>query len=582
MNYGNGGASEMKIFWPTYTEGQAVIGMELIDLIDWVWESSQVLNGDAGPMGMPVFALPPVQRSAVWRPKQALDLWDSLMRGLPIGTFYLVERTADSRNVVQLATNKTVPLSGAGFDLLDGQQRVRTLLVGALGFAEEKRCLWVDLGAKAAKEGPCLRLTSKAQPFGYDAATGNKLNLRDRRNARNDIEPEPEKHPIEYADGAGGLRRAYDLELFDCPVTQDGEPIIQPPFPYEATKQQTFKLHELLGAWRKRKTHTAEGGITALRGRTGDAPNPEAVRALHEAFCKVEKAQIALLRVDPRGFRDSGQDLLALFQRIGAGGTALSLEERLYSIYKFHVPNIRDAVDEIYERVGRVLPPIKIVATALRVANARTDERWNHTPNDVDFTKAMAADPRSKLRQELEQLIPAASYDSRGAPGLFSRSFVAVKSLLSYAPDAGNFWMPDAMLNELPTELWQVLVFWAASCPDPVNPQFCRQEAVRFSLFWRLCVSNNEKAATRAFEHIKSIESKRADFPGATLYQRIVGTTGDSYAHALSPPHEFEHRLCKEATAAWRTDAERFVEDNKRNDIGSNWWWSARKMVSVR
>ena len=162
--------------WPPFERNETVIGWPVLSLVDWVCASNSILSGGISPEGMPVIAMPPVQRSAVWRPKQVVDLWDSLMRGLPIGTFSLV--SADGpRDVVHLPTDKTRRFTGVGFDLLDGQQRVRALLVGAVGFPEERRCLWVDLGAEEAIQRPCLRLTSKAQPFGYDASTGNKLGL---------------------------------------------------------------------------------------------------------------------------------------------------------------------------------------------------------------------------------------------------------------------------------------------------------------------------------------------------------------------------------------------------------------------
>lgn len=554
--------------WPTFICKQTVIGWKLLEFVDWVVESKRVLADRADPGSMPIIALPPVQRSAVWRPKQVLDLWDSLMRGLPIGTLYLVSQPARPRDVVLPGTNKTVETSAKGFDLLDGQQRVRALMVGVLGPADEKRCLWVDLGTKTAGWSPCLRLTSKAQPFGYDAETGGKLHLDQRRRAREEIEPDPKGHPLQHADRAGSLRRAYDLELFEGEVTQDGKRLRhQPPLPYRASEGRVFELHKLLAAWRKCAPHSAEEGVAALRSVTGGAPALEGpLIALHEALCNVEKAQVALLRVDPGSFRGGDQDLLALFERIGAAGTPLSREERLYSIYKHHVPKIRDTVDAIHRGAGRVLPPTKIVAAALRIANALTSERQNNTPDPVEFSKAMTADPKSELRKKLEQLLPSASEVSGSFDGTLRRSFVTVRSLLSHEDGVGGFWLPDVLLTMLPAELWQVLVFWATVHPESANWKLCRQEAVRFALFWRLCVWNDEKAANTAFVYIKETKAEHADFPGAALYQRLVGATqSEPYAHALLPPDEFERKLCMVGESpAWRTDEERFVENKLR------------------
>jgi hypothetical protein len=256
--------------WPKFSDEQSIIGWKVLDFVDWVNASKRVLSGQTDPGKMPIIALPPVQRSAVWRPKQVLALWDSLMRGLPIGIFYLVSQRAGCRDVVLPGTNKTLKINAAGFDLLDGQQRVRALMVGVLGHADEKRCLWVDLGAETAGQSPCLRLTSKAQPFGYDAKTGDKLRLDQRRKAREQIEPDPINRPLQHPDGKGGLRRAYDLELFDDEVTQDGKRLQpQPPLPYGTSDGQVFKLHNLLAAWRKCAPRNEEEGVAALRSVTG-------------------------------------------------------------------------------------------------------------------------------------------------------------------------------------------------------------------------------------------------------------------------------------------------------------------------
>jgi hypothetical protein len=142
--------------WP-FTNGKTIIGLKLLEMIDWVHESSRLLDGSLMPESKPVIALPPIQRSAVWRPKQVVDLWDSLIHGLPIGTFYLVKYLVGPRVTFK---GKTRVESLPGHDLLDGQQRIRALLIGAVDFPEEKRCLWVDLGSEEAKQRPILRITS--------------------------------------------------------------------------------------------------------------------------------------------------------------------------------------------------------------------------------------------------------------------------------------------------------------------------------------------------------------------------------------------------------------------------------------
>lgn len=588
------GGSEPSAFWPTFSGKQTIAGIKLLDLVDWVCASDRVLGGDVGlkPEGMPLIAMPPVQRTAVWRPKQVLDLWDSLMRGLPIGAFYLLDGASKLVRLRQAGSaDKGFQLHNAdrlNFALLDGQQRMRAILAGAYGPAEGKLCLWVDLGAEGAKQAPCLRVTSKAQPFGYDGESGNKLRMDQRRNARRLIEACPKKHPLMCGD-----RRAYDVDLFDREVKLGDKPIEKPPRPYVAANDKaftgkTFKLHDLLDAWRRRSSDTE--GVANLRGALpasaqDDTEIGSALLALHEAFKKVEEAQVALLRVDPKHFPDQTKTLLDLFARIGAGGTPLSFEERLFSIYKHYVPEIRDAVDTVHKEAGRVLPPTKIVATALRIANASDGKRPQYTiPSAGDFAAQMAGDPASEFRKSLDGLIPITQAALEYAGGPLSNAFGAVKRLLSHDPGKRDaFWLPDVVLVALPAELWQVLVYWVVrreKSPDTDgNINACREELVRFALFWHFFVWNNEKAARWAFEYLRNAQDVM-HFPGPALYRRLIGTEGgDRCAYALVDSKEFTERLSKKPDPSWRTDRERFGEGKKRNEVGAHWWWSGRKVL---
>jgi len=247
---------------------------------------------------------------------------------------------------------------------------------------------------------------------------------------------------------------------------------------------------------------------------TNDAPQP-AIQALHKAFCNVAQAQVSLLRVNPR---TAPKDLLALYERVGAGGTPLTAEERLFSIYKHHVPEIRKSVDTIHEEAGRVLSHVKIAAAGLRVANASKKHPSYSVPSVADFSRQME-DPYSELRQNLEHLIPpGAEKRSR-----FCESFSKTKRLLSCSDGVGAFSVPDVLLAGLPAGLWQVLVFWASSLSTEVDIAASRKEAVRFALFWLLCVWNDDKAASWCFEYIRKMEGDRVIFPGADLYRLLSG-----------------------------------------------------------
>src|ERR1700677_1494004 len=71
--------------------------------------------------------LPPIQRNAVWNVAQIERLWDSVLRGFPIGSFLLARRKKGdtARDIDSKRQNKS---ENDGYFLLDGQQRTRALL----------------------------------------------------------------------------------------------------------------------------------------------------------------------------------------------------------------------------------------------------------------------------------------------------------------------------------------------------------------------------------------------------------------------------------------------------------------------
>ena len=86
--------------------------------------------------------LPSIQRGFVWKPKQVEDLWDSILRGYPIGSFLFSK-------------------SGEKLYLMDGQQRSTSIFLGhfnpynqidttkAWSIKGELPVLWIDIKPEA-------------------------------------------------------------------------------------------------------------------------------------------------------------------------------------------------------------------------------------------------------------------------------------------------------------------------------------------------------------------------------------------------------------------------------------------------
>ena len=121
--------------------------------------------------------LPAIQREYVWKPPQVIGLFDSIMRGYPIGGFLswrvepetvkkfrfygflksYSEFNARHNPVLDLAPGSPVNA------ILDGQQRLTSLNIGLPGScAWRNRCSWSNIPDNYPRRGLCLILLGEA------------------------------------------------------------------------------------------------------------------------------------------------------------------------------------------------------------------------------------------------------------------------------------------------------------------------------------------------------------------------------------------------------------------------------------
>ena len=519
-----------------------------------------------------VLQLPPIQRTALWRPSQILALWDSLLRGMPIGMFYLLPAGQDDRPVTRHVAKQDAP----GWSLLDGQQRLRAILLAKMPPRESKKCLWIDLGAEIKAGGLYLplRLTTASQPFGYDES-GSKLALRQRRDAREQFD----KDMKEVAAYDKGLA---DHELFD----------LRPTLPRPAAVGQGNKLVvqarefiELRKLWATHRTDFPAAVRDLLKLEQPHSHSDNIINRLSQGFDRLANATVPVMKVRPELLEgdknDQSQWVLRWFERIGAGGTPLSGPERNYSIFKHHHPHVHDAVTEIEQAVGALMSPVDVVDTALRIANAEQDRFW---PLDhVSFLRELK-EPDDKPQGTvfgncLRRLIPARENTAKGE---LLEAFQISKDALLFDIDNNPSGLPIMFLTDLPAAAVQVLIYYAWLCRGRALTKLDRDEMIRFSLFWHLCADNHEKAERRAFRYLKEKAGTLAGFPGRELYEELTRAE-DKSAQAMVRPADLSRYISDLDANHWPGDGQLF---NHRSDDKDDerrffrtWWMSEGKML---
>lgn len=162
----------------TSTESGAAALLTLAEIAAW---QVQVYHSPAKP-GLIVAALPALQRGAVWKVEQIEELWDSILRRFPIGSFVIAPPDeALKRQDFKLQSDQ-VELPIPTHLLLDGQQRATGI---ALGFYDiwgheikgALSALWLDLGAPPqSREAEFIfRVVTRAHPWGYKRVNPDEI-----------------------------------------------------------------------------------------------------------------------------------------------------------------------------------------------------------------------------------------------------------------------------------------------------------------------------------------------------------------------------------------------------------------------
>lgn len=533
-----------------FGNGEQVIGMQLPKYLAWA------MNTNAYKRKL---LLPPIQRGFVWKPKQIIELWDSLLRGMPIGSLMVCEFTKDQKALsINSENRKTVQVDTEAMGLLDGQQRTLAMLLGWPESQSSQYCLWIDLG-EYDQAGTLfeLRITTKTQPFGYQRFSHTRLSKSDRKLAR-------DRYDADVLDEE--YKNKLDCELF-------GLDKIRQPRPWKAGKSTIFL--RLRDAWEiSKKVSDKKEYIEKIKCSLQVSKVDEntltgllyenTLTSLYEAFKRLESLQVPLIllpeyikqppKTEGNSFTPS--PLILLFERIGRNGSSLSSEDLLFSMIKQQWPEAHDLVEKIHSEieVKWLMSSTDYVTTAYRLGSAQIGIADNPRPNPNDFHRNLG----KLLSEDGKKSLPLDKYLKEDT---LVSAFNALYGTLKYkgGEDLG---IPSLMMPHFSRGLIQVLLRWILLNPDEKMIMESRHEIIAFVLFWYLCVwkaEDDNRASKKAFEFIK--EGK---FPATELYKILTDaqTKNDiGMALPLISPERLEDILIAKEPSLFRSSEEIFRAD---------------------
>lgn len=493
------------------------------------------------PEGAPV-QLPPIQRGWVWKLGQVERLWDSLLRGFPIGSF-LLSPFKSGVDVVRDIAGAQRKATCDGWFLLDGQQRTRALLTG-FQWTDVAR-LWLDMSppTKSAIDRTFLfRLCTRSDPWGRQSS-------------------DPERRVEEHT-----LRQARE-QLKGQRWKDQGSPLND----FELDLDETWPVQAELPVpvWRLLERMESSGSCAGLpdwddllpaakRKDIGRLRNADFERQVGDALRRALARNLVLLKVDPsvdplvrRADGDASVEsdrpdaLETLFERVNSGGTRLEGEEMMYSLLKAKWPDAYDLVESIAKNkdVGYFLPPSGIVLTTTRLALSRVG-----TAEQIDRDV-----PRPKVRQ-FRRWISERSEGGASGETFFERmkafidrvdgepkflrlvcEFLRVVELRS--TDSNDPGLPRPLILKLDRYAIDVVLRWIDSrSGDSDFRTACEQSRLgilRFLIYSLLGWTIPEQASRRGFSVLATSEYER--FPDVALYQRSLAAE-DGRAAALRMP----------------------------------------------
>jgi hypothetical protein len=478
-------------------------------------------------------SLPALQRGFVWDAGRIESLWDSLLRGFPIGSFLL-------------ASNRL-----GKYQLLDGQQRSTAIAIGMYNpwlnpeahFWRIQGCpvLWLDINSESREHR--FKIVSHAHPWGYDKQS-ERLNATERKRAYEAIfQPLIDK---------GFSKKYYQLDLNKCWPW-----VASAPFPFSFFFEDDVILSDPTGAkeamfnkCRTRLTH-----ISGFAGRKGAGDYRKAMdffwakdniasSQFLEHVCRLERSAVPAIVINEGALSSTGlttnwgddtpvesteekEGLELIFERINSGGVVLGPEELVYSIFKSLLP----AASEI-EKKCDYIKPAKVMNYAVRLVMASNRRSSSVFPKRVKIREFKEWLEKDDNQNEVAQLIGNLNKDDS--------PFRLARNIMTGEPDARQSWQlsfyqTSAIANESADPFF--LLLFRLRKGDRFESASSQRKALGFvtSLCWFVEKSGRgtAKACEKIWQHRSA--SQESFWSGETLKSAVKYELHDQ-AFLLMPP----------------------------------------------
>lgn len=422
--------------------------------------------------------IPEIQRDLVWAPKQIVMLWDSILRGFPIGSFIIVQ-------------------NGDGkLQILDGQQRINAIAQGFGTYVcsneeqtekkEPDLVLWLDLDGKVKETETKLfplMITTKSHPWGYDNNDEcSKLSSEDRRNSLMKFYGNNVKCEMIYN---------IDISLYDT-------------WPYKA--KMPIPLHIILNHINEENEEEFANMILeefktskySIRLETNEEWLNH-LKKYHQVFFKLNDYTIGNPTISNSIFESNRNDLEILFQRINRGGTNITEDDLAYSTIKAYFGG--EKIKSHDSAVINFISPAKLARLIFRIVDSLDKDSF---VGNFDEKKIRVYSKNEDFKKRISE---------------YYNNIEHTIKLIESVFDECN--IPKVLRVEIAnktTELYMLLVYLAIQ-----DKNFCKNSRFicGFIFYLKWFCDNQSLAVNTIKKHIKNKDFEESNFKSAI--SEIIG-----------------------------------------------------------
>ena len=313
------------------------LNFSLSEIANWTKNNSEV-------------TIPALQRGLVWKPSQVELLWDSILRGFPIGSFLLSDITDEKDK--------------GKYYLMDGQQRFNAISLGFNTVENARATLWIDLDPPQVKNSTrtfWIKATTYPHPWGFkNDDECARLNTAEKREALKTFGLKGNIYNNEFS-----LNRTWPIEA-------------KAPIPLycllnAGTNDCNIFLEESLENFRN-----SEFVYKNIFAEKVSDKEKEYIRKIYPAFKMLKEYCVncnhlskTVMEKETMTETNEQTTLEVLFTRLNVGGTTISRDDLNYSAIKAYWPSIKEKNDNLAQKY---MSPSKLVMLAFRLALTKEED----------------------------------------------------------------------------------------------------------------------------------------------------------------------------------------------------------------